>query len=391
MGTCGQRAIRRAGELIVAIHPPTASDLASRPATPSSPGAMTEERYLSTQDQNWAEADIFGREYLYAWLVKLMAGGTPVIDLAGDSTTSGTGVGDSNYLLDALITNFVTASYPAVTVYNDGVSGTTTAQWVSSYLTAQIARSPDLMIIRYGLNDAANGLAAFTIALRAGLAQIRASRTVSQTAILLMTPNSTNDTPNSRDETWHLAINSVIRQAARDYLCCFADTYTFCRDSVNAAPWMDNPYGDGRHIHPDQHENLLIASLIKEAIYPYAVESILRSWFAIGTTAARTFFGSAQISVNRNPSTGVAVNAGLGSAAISLVPSAAGGTITLWTSVGAGGGISSWLTLLPTGRLVYLGLPGPYANNAAAKAAGLIVGTLYRTSGTDPATIAIVT
>ena len=39
MGTCGQRAIRRAGELIVAIHPPTASDLASRPATSSSPGA----------------------------------------------------------------------------------------------------------------------------------------------------------------------------------------------------------------------------------------------------------------------------------------------------------------------------------------------------------------
>ena len=224
-------------------------------ATPSATGAMSAERFSSTQDQNWAEADIFGREYLYAWLVKLMAGSTPVIDLAGDSTTSGTGVDDANYLLDALITNFMTSSYPAVTVYNDGVTGTTTAQWVSTYLTAQIARSPDLMIIRYGLNDAANGLATFTTALRAGLAQIRASRSVSQTAILLMTPNSTNDTPNSRDETWHLAINSVIRQAARDYLCCFADTYTFCRDSANAAPWMDNPYGDGRHIHPDKYSN----------------------------------------------------------------------------------------------------------------------------------------
>ena len=357
-------------------------------ATTNAAGAMPTERYLSTQDQNWAEADIFGREYLYAWLVKLMAGTTPVIDLAGDSTTSGTGVGDPNYLLEALITNFMTASYPAVTVYNDGVSGTTTVQWVSTYLTAQIARAPDLMIIRYGLNDAANGLATFASALRAGLAQIRATRSVSQTAILLMTPNSTNDTPNSRDETWHLAINSVIRQAARDYLCCFADTYTFCRDSANAAPWMDNPYGDGRHIHPDQHENLLIASLIKETIYPYGIESMLRAWFATGTTSSRMFFDGGQISVNRNTRTGGVVNAGLGSAAISITPSAAGGTITLWTSNGTGGGISNWVVLGPGGNLTLAGRP-IYANNAAALAGGLTAGMTYRTNG-DPDLLCVV-
>lgn len=221
---------------------------------------------------------VFGLEYIWAFHKKMYDQGTPTIVLCGDSTTQGS-TSDANYSPGNLIQQLMLENYmTSGTIFNDGVSGSDTDQWVSSYLPASIARNPDLMIIRYGINDGASNRAGFESDLRAGLALIRASRSLSQTAIILMTPNSTNDTPNGRDETWDLIINPIIRKAARDYNCVFIDTYTYFRDSVNAGAWMDNPYGDGRHIHPEYLMNLWIFNLVGKVMFPQGFKRL------IGTT-----------------------------------------------------------------------------------------------------------
>src|ERR1044072_8825071 len=220
---------------------------------------------------------IFGLEYIWAFHKKMYDQSDPIIVLAGDSTTQGS-TSNPAYAPDALVKQLMLENYIYQgQVYNDGVSGSNTDEWLNLCLPAQIARNPDLMIIRYGINDGANNRAGFESDLRAGLALIRASRNLSQTAIILMTPNSTNDTPNGRDEEWYLRINPIIRKAARDYNCVFIDTYTYFRDSTNAGPWMDNPYGDGRHIHPEYLENLWIYNLVGKVMFPNGFKRMIGS------------------------------------------------------------------------------------------------------------------
>jgi hypothetical protein len=220
---------------------------------------------------------VFGLEYIYAFHKKLYDQANPIIVLSGDSTTAGT-TSDANYSPANLITQIMLQNYIyAGTIYNDGVSGSNTSDWITSYLPASLARNPDLMIIRYGINDGANNRVNFESDLRSGLATIRAARTVAQTAIILMTPNSTNDTPNGRDEAWYLEINPIIRKAARDYQCVFIDTFTFFRDSTSANAWMDNPYGDGRHIHPEYLMNMWIFDTIGKVMFPNNLKRLIGS------------------------------------------------------------------------------------------------------------------
>lgn len=221
---------------------------------------------------------VFGREYLYAFTNKIQTSAVPTIVLAGDSTTLGDSVVDSAYLPHNILKSVILRNYLDATIFNDAVSGSNTNAWITSHLAAQIARNPDLFIIRHGLNDGSNNRASFEANLRSGLATIRASKTVQQAAILLMTPNSTNDTPNGRDAVWHESINVIIRKAARDYQCAFIDTYAYFKDSENASGWMDNPYSDGRRIHPLEAMNLIIAGVIVDVIIPRGMQQI------VGTT-----------------------------------------------------------------------------------------------------------
>ena len=50
-------------------------------------------------------------------------------------------------------------------------------------------------------------------------------------SIILMSPNSTSDTPNGRDEKWYEQVRKVYIKAARDYKCAFIDTYSLWLDS----------------------------------------------------------------------------------------------------------------------------------------------------------------
>jgi len=199
----------------------------------------------------------FGQEYMAAWHKLLIAQTStptrkPIIVFSGDSTTLGTGVG-AGYTLDALLQRAATLTGMqtpyGISCVNRGQSGKNTAQWVRDYVAGDLSANPDLLVLRWGLNDpgfySANpdsGPAAdagqsaagrrtvndYLTSLRAGLAAIRASRSVSSLSILLMAPNAVGDTPNARDELWLEQIIPGIKQAARDYGCAFLTPMLIC-------------------------------------------------------------------------------------------------------------------------------------------------------------------
>ncbi len=239
---------------------------------------------------------VFGREYLAAFhnlLISQHSAPTrkPIMVFSGDSTTAGDGV-SADYQIPALLKlagEAVGLQTPyGLTSVNRGQSGQQTAQWVSTHLAGDLSANPDLLVVRWGINDPGwlkSGAPApadagqsyanrrdvndYITSLRAGLTTIRASRNVASLSIILMTPNSTSDTPNGRDEQWYEQIVPAIKQAARDFQCCFIDTYAFLKDSRGAAGvWMDNPYADGRAIHPLNVMNTWIAGLMADVIFP---------------------------------------------------------------------------------------------------------------------------
>lgn len=216
---------------------------------------------------------VFGTEYLYAFHTKLMAGfqGAKVV-CSGDSTTSGMYPGlDEPFYLHQMVASTGADKGFSVTAVNSGKFGKYTGEWLSTYISDDMAQNPDLYIVRWGLNDplvSGRTLANFATDLRQGLANIRASKPLSQLSILLMSPNSTMDTAAGRDEAWLEQVRLVYRQAARDYQCAFIDTYALWRDSRNAAGlWMDN-IGGGVALHQKSVMNIWIGSKIGEVIYP---------------------------------------------------------------------------------------------------------------------------
>jgi hypothetical protein len=234
---------------------------------------------------------VFGREYLSHFHKMLIAGSAPSVVASGDSTTAGDGASAPYIITDTIITAAANSGPPIGTVTNRGQSGKATSDWVTTYLAGDRALNPDLLILRWGINDPYLGrtLAQFTSDLRSGLATIRAASSTSQMSIILCTPNSTSDTPGNRDERWYEQIAPVIRQAARDYQAVFVDVYAYLRDSRSATDWMDNPYGDGRHIHPQNVMNLWIGSLLADVMFPRLIGNGLYNYpSSLVTTATYT-------------------------------------------------------------------------------------------------------
>lgn len=233
---------------------------------------------LNTNPYNADKELVFGQEYL-SYFHKLIMNRVNYANIkvtfSGDSTTAGDSiVSNSNIITNLFSTMTVIEGYPNISVTNKGHSGATTNQWLTTYLAGDMATNPDLLILRWGLNDATTRtISQFETDLNTALTTIRGSKTLSQLSIILMTPNTTNDTPNKRDDLWHKAINPIIRKCARDYQCCFIDTYEYLQDSVNGSDYMDNPFGDGRHIHPLDVMNMWIVSKIFEVSFPKAFKT----------------------------------------------------------------------------------------------------------------------
>lgn len=252
---------------------------------------------------SYADKDkyVFGQEYMAAFHNLLITQHTaptrkPIMVFSGDSTTAGDGA-SSDYQLDDLMKlageNAGLQTPFGLSSINRGQSGQMTEQWRTTHLAGDLAANPDLLVLRWGVNDPGylkdgttpplnagqdfpnrRDVVDFATSLRAGLATIRASRGVASLSILLMTPNSTSDTPNARDELWYEQITPVIKQAARDYQCTFIDTYAYLRDSRPAAGiWMDDPFGDGRGIHPLNVMNTWITGLMASVVFPNGLRS----------------------------------------------------------------------------------------------------------------------
>lgn len=192
---------------------------------------------------------------------------------SGDSTVVGVNAGVWN---PAAVGNFYARRYGIKDIKHDtlGHSGKSLYEWGYFYINdenewAQQA-SADLLILRWGINDPMLGysLEQCRSALDRGLSKLRANKTVAQQSIIIMTPNATADTPNGRDEKWYEQLTAMMRSAAKKYQCMFFDTYGLFQDARSGAgKWLDDPYGDGRGIHPNATMSAQIYDKLFEVIY----------------------------------------------------------------------------------------------------------------------------
>jgi hypothetical protein len=258
---------------------------------------------------------IFGTEYLAAFHNLLIAQSTtptrkPIMVFSGDSTTAGDGV-SADYQIDDLMgraaQTFGLQTAYGVTSHNRGQSGVNTEQWRVSHLAGDLALTPDLLVLRWGINDPGwlkNGTAPaidsgqdfpnrrdaldMITSLRAGLTTIRGSRDLASLSIIIMSPNSTNDVPNARDALYYEQLIPMLKQASRDFNCCFIDTYALWRDSTVAHNiWMDDPMPTSGHaIHPLNVMNLWITGVMLDVIFPIGLRN------KIGVNAVRNIGGA---------------------------------------------------------------------------------------------------
>jgi hypothetical protein len=217
----------------------------------------------------------FGQEYLYAWLNALKNGNAFKVLFTGDSTTAYYN-GTSDGLKEILKGCMEMAGYTNGTYVNRGVSGINSTMWRTTYLSGDIAENPTLYIIRHGFNNDAGSTEdeiaeSFRQSMDAALTTIRQSLSVTNTSIILMTPNTSDDNPNNRGYSMKKKLDPIIRDLARTYGCGFIDTFRIFYDAgVYADPMYDDPFGDHRSIHPNGLMNRLIVSKIFDFACPYA-------------------------------------------------------------------------------------------------------------------------
>lgn len=204
---------------------------------------------------------MFGQEYLAHWMTLAEANSAIAFRCSGDSTTAGNNT-TGNFAPCALFAqSAITRGLTGVTATNAGQSGKDTADWLSTYLATDLAASPDVYVVRWGINDSYFGLTvAQTIAnIRTGLSRIRpalsmdcpvgttctGSFSTDQMTVILQMPSSTNDNPNGRSPTYYEQLRNGYAQAARDFHCAFIDLYGAMPDNdlASVASMMDSGFG----------------------------------------------------------------------------------------------------------------------------------------------------
>jgi hypothetical protein len=233
---------------------------------------------------------VFGQEYLSHWLYNIENSVATTAMFSGDSTTSGTNV-SSGYTVDQLFkTSATNAGISGLTVVNEGHSGMSTANWLSSYLSSDQSANPDVYFIRWSINDPINSItAAQTIAnIRTGLACIRngcsagggvggsvSAKTVDQETIVLEMPSSTNDNPNGRGAEFYEQLRNGFAQAARDYQAVFIDLYGLMPDNdftvqtcMMSSDYQSSPGPSTPeiHIHPGNCKAILYNDLLAKTL-----------------------------------------------------------------------------------------------------------------------------
>lgn len=268
---------------------------------------------LAQYPQDYSQMHI-GSEYLYRMYQKLVPGqgdvnGTLKIVLFGDSTVAGGNGESAPFFLQTFLTNqLAKMGIPNAAVTNAGVGGTTVQDWnPTPYVTSDY----DVFIVKYGINDGGNGrsdrLEYFTTTLRSKLAAIRAvtAGNLINKTIILVGPNSTNDTPNNRDANWYTQLRNVYIQAARDFQCAFYDSFSMMPDSYNlAGTMMDDPFGNGIGVHPrDNHIAIMWGAILdryfnKASISQFVCNNFVHGGAVSGVPTATTGASSYQYGIN---------------------------------------------------------------------------------------------
>lgn len=222
---------------------------------------------------------VFGREYLSHFHGLLMSGVPARVVFSGDSTTEGVdGVADPlRSRIDSAFKRICLRSLGAVSVVNAGHVGAKVYHWRTNYLAQDLVTPPDLYILRWGLNP--NAVGNFESDLRLGLEELRSKFSLERMSVVLMTPNAANDPINGRDRAYLDSLNPIIRRAARDYQCVFIDLTRLFPESYVDPAMMDDPFGDGRRLHPRDVFNQSIASAIAEIVLPQGIQTFGSSSF----------------------------------------------------------------------------------------------------------------
>ena len=212
---------------------------------------------------------IFGQEYTWPLINGILlnqnAANVEFI-WSGDSTTAGTNAGSNtvDYLGSLYANTFGLGKHSHI---NAGHGGQSAVLWNTFYLPQDIIDNPDMdvYITRWGINDGTEhgDVATYIQNMDEGLAQLRAFKDIHDLTIVVMAPNSVYDDPNNRGTDWFEQIVPELRKLCRKYMCVFIDTYSLWQDARQGAlagdpRWMDDPFGDGRGIHPDGAFNHLI-------------------------------------------------------------------------------------------------------------------------------------
>lgn len=218
---------------------------------------------------------VYGEEYLDRVMQRLKLGasgssGRIGCFLYGDSTVAGGYM--SMPTVDLVARLFHVRGIGNISITNRAVAGTTIS---SLDVLADLAATTDLAAIKYAINDGGNPdgtrLATYATMLDSKLAEIRDAPNGGRgnLAIVLIGPNATADTPNGRDERWYEQLHGIHLAAARKHKCCYVDVYGYMRDARGGATvgW-DNPYGDGRTVHPTDSVGARIWGLVVDAIIP---------------------------------------------------------------------------------------------------------------------------
>lgn len=232
-----------------------------------------------------------GQEYLWAvqkqMLISEGSGSYPVkIVWSGDSTTFGVYAGTST--LDNVSKNWALKyGFSNITNINAGHSGESLVAWEATggWLDQDMTSYADMncYIIRWGLNDGSSwshDLTALETRIRSGLTRLRAWKTAANLSIILMVPNSASEN-GTRDEAWLEGVSKIYKEVAREFQCCFIDTYAIWRDTRGVAlnHWVDDA-GSGQGIHPDAVFNHWIVDAVSELLYrPMSVGPSVRNLF----------------------------------------------------------------------------------------------------------------
>lgn len=222
---------------------------------------------------------IFGLEYLTFYHNKIRTNAAAKIIFSGDSTTAGglmDATMDTDYYINKLAEKLLRNNgYHNYTIVNAGHSGATATDWVDTegvdYLTVDLAQSPDLYVVRFGINDAglANPLSTFEASMRDGLTRIRAAKTADELSVVLMMPNSAINPLIALDTDWYSGVYTLLFDLATEFQCAFVDTYHYLLDVENVK-WTDEFVfsEETLRVHPNETANSLIMSLLAPCLIP---------------------------------------------------------------------------------------------------------------------------